>query len=477
MSMDTYNPLSRRQLLQSSCLSFGWLAASEVMRESAFAYPGGLDLKPRQGDHEGPVKSVILLTQVGGPSQMDLFDPKPELERLHGKTISDTTFETLQPGSESQTLMKSPFTIKQHGDCGMYFSELMPEMASIADQWCMVNSMYGAHNNHPQAQRFFHSGKTQALWPTMGSWICYALGSENQNMPGFVVLRDPKGYTDGGANHWTSGWLPATFAGTEIRSEGDAVLNLNSSRDESKQFRERKAKLIETLNRKRQQLFPGEDRLETRIQNYELAARMQLNANRILDLSGETETTLANYGVNEEHTSDFGKRCLMARRMVEAGVRFVEVMVTVGVSTSPYDNHGNLKGGLEAICPRVDKPTAALIRDLKQRGLLESTLVIWSGEFGRLPISQNGNGRDHNRNAFTLLAAGGGFKAGYSHGATDEIGYKAVEERISVHDFHATLLHQMGVDHEFLSYPHNGRDERLTDPEVTGARIAEDLLA
>lgn len=463
--------LSRRQVLQSTCLSFGWLAARQVLD----AAPGGTTLAARDGHFPGKITSVIMLTQVGGPSQMDLFDPKPALERLHGKTAGGH-FETLQRGSEKQILMKTPFQFARHGDCGMQFSELLPELASRADDLCMVRSMHGAHNNHPQAQRFLHSGKTQALWPSLGAWIGYGLGSENQNMPGFVALRDPKGYTDGGSNHWTSGWLPATFGGTELRSEGDAVLNLRPTRQVSDLTRKTKARLLELLNRERQRRYPDDSRLESRIQNYELAARMQLSASQVLDLSGETNQTLAMYGVDQEATSDFGRRCLMARRMVEAGVRFIEVMVTVGAGTSPFDNHGNLKGGLEAICPRIDKPSAGLIQDLKQRGLLDTTLVLWTGEFGRLPISQQGDGRDHNRNAFTLLAAGGGFKPGYTHGATDELGYKSVEDRVSVHDLHATILHQLGVDHRLLSHPHNGRDERLTDPEVTGARVVKEIL-
>ena len=467
--------ISRRALFQSSGLGLGWLAGRCLVDTPLAAAEGGSDLRARGGDFPAQIRSVVMLTQVGGPSQMDLFDPKPTLARLDGKTHSGD-FETLQPGSEAKTLMASPFRFSRYGEAGMAFSNVLPHLAGVADELCMIRSMVGGHNNHPQAQRFLHSGKTQALWPTVGSWICYALGSENQNMPGFVALRDPAGYPDGGANHWTSGWLPATFGGTEIRAEGDPVLNLNPSRSVSESVRRRKATLLATLNRRRQRRYPDDSRLESRILNYELAARMQLNATQILDLSRETPQTLALYGLDRDLTSDFGRRCLMARRMVEAGVRFVEGMVTVGAGGSPFDSHSKLKSGLEAICPRVDQPSAALIRDLKQRGLLDSTLVVWTGEFGRLPISQNGNGRDHNRHAFTLLAAGGGFKPGYIHGATDEIGYRSVEHPVSVHDFHATILHQMGVDHEALSHPHNGREERLTDPEVTGARVVRDLL-
>ena len=472
------DPVSRRDALKATGMSIGWLAAQQLLcqESTASAAVGGLDLRHRQGHQPGRIKSVIMLTQVGGPSQMDLFDPKPELTRLNGKTHPDT-FETLQPGSESKLLLGTPFPFKKHGDCGMDFSNQVPHLAALADDLCMVRSMYSANNNHPQAQRFLHSGKTQANWPTFGSWICYGLGTENQNMPAFVVLRDPNGYTDGGSNHWTSGWLPAIFGGTEIRSEGDAVLNLHPTRKVNASVRQQKMELLAALNRRRQQRYPSDTRLESRIQNYELAARMQINAERLLDLSGETQDTLSAYGADNKLTHDFGTRCIMARRMVESGVRFVEVMVPIAVHTSPFDNHRAVKKGLEAICPRIDQPSAALITDLKQRGLLDSTLVIWSGEFGRLPISQNGDGRDHNRNAFTLLLAGGGFKAGFTYGETDDIGYHATVNRVSVHDLHATILHQLGIDHHQLGFAHEGREERLTDPEVTGARVVKDLLA
>ena len=474
-------PVSRREVLQATGMSIGWLAAQKMLWEDVCATdrlhgPGGHDLRQRIGQLPAKIKSVIMLTQVGGPSQMDLFDPKPKLSRLDGKTHS-SEFETLQPGSESRKLMGTPFQFKKHGDCGMDFSNLLPHMANIADDLCMVRSMYSANNNHPQAQRFLHSGKTQANWPTLGSWIGYALGTENQSMPSFVVLRDPKGYTDGGSNHWTSGWLPAVFGGTELRAEGDAVLNLHPTREWKPTIRQHKLELLAALNRRRQLRYPNDSRLESRIQNYELAARMQMNAEQLLDLSAETNHTLSAYGIDNETTKNFGTRCLMARRMVESGVRFVEVMVTVSNGSSPFDNHRALKKRLEGICPRIDQPSAALITDLKQRGLLDSTLVIWSGEFGRLPISQNGNGRDHNRNAFTLLLAGGNFKTGYIHGETDDIGYHSIVDRVSVHDLHATILHQLGVDHHLLGYPHEGREERLTDPEVTGARVVNEILA
>jgi hypothetical protein len=296
-------------------------------------------------------------------------------------------------------------------------------------------------------------------------------------MPAFVVLRDPKGYTDGGTNHWNNGWLPAIYRGTEIRSKGDAVLNLKPSRPISSTIRRRNLDLLDALNDRRRQLYPDDTRLESRIRNYELAARMQSSAERLLDLDGETRATQDLYGLHNPITADFGRRCLMARRMVEHGVRFVEVMVPIASGSSPFDSHSNLEPGLKAVCPRVDQPSAALITDLKQRGLLDSTIVVWSGEFGRLPISQNKTGRDHNRHAFGMILSGGGFRGGHVHGGTDEIGYRSVVDPVSVHDYHATILHQLGIDHHQLQFPHNGRDERLTDPEVTGARVVGELLS
>lgn len=472
---------SRRRLLESTSLGFGWLALQGLLAEEPATARAdnparAIDTQRRVGQHDAPARSVILLNMVGGPSQMDLFDPKPVLSKFHGRTASET-FETLQTGSENRMLVGTPFTFRRHGACGMEISSMLPHLAGLADEICLVRSMFSANNNHPQAQRFLQSGKVVPNWPTLGAWVSYGLGTENQSMPAFVVLRDPKGYTDGGTNHWSNGWLPAIYRGTEIRSEGDAVLNLKPSRPVAPDVRRRNLDLLDALNNRRRRLYPDDSRLESRIRNYELAARMQVSAEQLLDLDGETKTTRDLYGLDNETTADFGRRCLMARRMVEHGVRFVEVMVTVANGSSPFDSHSNLEPGLKKICPRVDQPSAALIRDLKQRGLLDSTIVIWTGEFGRLPISQNGTGRDHNRNAFSTVICGGGFRRGHVHGATDEIGYRSVGDPVSVHDFHATLLHQLGIDHHRLSFPHNGRDERLTDPEVNGSKVVREMLA
>ena len=290
------------------------------------------------------------------------------------------------------------------------------------------------------------------------------------------MLRDPQGYANGGTTLWDNGWLPALFRGTEIQSRGAAVLNLRPSKEAPPGVQRNNLELLAQLNERRRRLYPLESDLTARIRNYELAARMQQSAEQVLDISGETKAMRKLYGLDNPITENYGTRCLMARRMVESGVRFVQVLVPIKAGGMPWDQHNNLKGGLEAICPMVDKPTAGLILDLKQRGLLDDTIVLWTGEFGRLPISQHGNGRDHNRHAFSLLLAGGGFKQGHVHGATDDFGYRSVQSRVSCPDLHATLLHQLGLDHTQLYFRHAGRNERLTDPEVTGAHVLGELL-
>ncbi|MCH2201028.1 MAG: DUF1501 domain-containing protein, partial [Fuerstiella sp.] len=344
------------------------------------------------------------------------------------------------------------------------------------DDICMVRSMHTENNNHPQGLRMVHTGKIFAGRPTLGSWICYGLGTGNQNLPAYAVLRSPTGYSNGGTALWDSGWLPAAFRGTEIQTEGPPFINLHPARQRPDGAQRNTLDLLSKLNRERQQLYPNDTRLSARIANYELAARMQVEAEDLLDLSSETQETQRLYGMDNETTRDYGTRCLMARRLVEAGVRFVQILTPNTNGFMPWDQHRNLLGGIDAIAAQVDRPSAALISDLRSRGLLDETIVMWSGEFGRLPISQNKTGRDHNRHAFSLLLAGGGFRSGCVHGATDELGYRAVEQRVSCPDLHATLLHQLGLDHDALTYLHNGREETLTDSVVSEARVVTELL-
>jgi len=476
---------TRRSFLSESSFGFGTLALTALLERDGLlassvsnsSGPGGSDLRARLGHFPARARSMIILNQVGGPSQMDLFDPKPELSKRDGE-VYHTKFESLQPGSESNKLMGSAFKFRAHGQCGMEMSELVPHLSAVADDLCLVRSMFSENNNHPQAMHFLNTGQILAGRPTYGAWISYALGSENQNLPAFVVLRDPRGYTDGGTTHWTSGWLPAQFAGTEFQSEGSAVLNLHPAVPVSQAVRRNSLRSIAALNRERQRRYPDESDLEARILNYELAARMQIGAEAELDVSGETAFTQQLYGLQDPKTENFGRRCLMARRLVEAGVRVVQVMVPCAHGkNSPWDHHDKLNQDINDICPQVDQPSAALIRDLKYRGLLDSTIVLWTGEFGRLPISQKGDGRDHNRHGFSLILAGGGFKSGHVHGATDEFGYRAVQDRVSCHDLHATILHLFGLDHARISYLHHGRAETLTDPDVTEAAVVDQLLA
>jgi len=477
---------SRRAFLNEAGLGIGSLALACVEAAACRAAPEeaaamiqgnqqspAATLRARPPHFAGPARSVIMLLQNGGPSQMDLFDFKPELQKRDGQKHSER-IESFQPGSDPNVLMASPFKFSSHGQCGMQFSELLPRLARRADELCLVRSMYSDNNNHPQALRCINTGKVFPGRPTLGAWVSYALGTENQNLPAYVVLRDPDGYNSGGTMAWDNGWLPALYRGTEFQSKGSAVLNLHPARDVPGQARRNDLELLARLNEEHRARYPQETELEARIRNYELAARMQLAAGHVLDLAQETQATRQLYGADEAPTADYGKRCLMARRLVESGVRFVLVTAPAGM---PWDNHSNLKRDIEQISAKVDRPSAALIEDLSARGLLDSTIVLWAGEFGRLPISQHGNGRDHNRHAFSLLLAGGGFKKGLVYGSTDDLGYRAVENRVSCPDLLATLLHQLGLDHEQIGFPHNGRVETLTDPEVTGAHPVEALIA
>ena len=468
---------SRREMLERTGLGLGSLALLHLLQSTELkAGPSTkrlpVDLRTKRPHFQPRAKAVIMMMQNGGPSQMDLFDPKPQLRAYDGKSHS-IKVEMFGPGSEQNILMGSPFQFKPYGSCGMEMSEVIPHIGSVADRWCLVRSMHTGHNNHTEGLIMFMTGKLFQGRPTFGSWISYGLGTENQNLPAYVVLRDPKGYNTSGKLTWSSGWLPSLYRGTEFSSQGTPVLNLSPAEQQPKGVQRENLNFLASLNRVHQRKFPLDSDLETRIQNYELAARMQVVASDLLDISNESAHTRKLYGLDNETTQPYGLRCLLARKLVEAGVRFVQIHPK---PFQPWDTHTNTKGNLKHICGTTDLPTAGLIKDLQQRGLLDETIVIWSGEFGRLPVSQDGTGRDHNRNAFSLLLAGGGFKAGHIHGETDEVGYKSTVDRVSVADLHATILHQMGLDHELLTYPHSGRDETLTDASLTHARVVHELL-
>lgn len=465
---------SRRDLLRASGLGFGALALDFLLAREAGAAAAS-PFTPRAPGFAPPARAVILLMQSGGPSQMDLFDPKPELGRFDGKVHSERV-EMFQKGSEANRLLGSPWRFAPRGQCGMAMSDAIPHLAGVADDVTLVRSMHTGHNNHTEALVMLNTGKIFTGRPALGSWVSYALGTENQNLPAYVVLRDPAGYNTSGTLLWQNAWLPAVHRGTEVSTRGAPVLHLHPTKPVADESRRAQLDLLARLNREHQQAYPGEPDLEARIRNYELAARMQLAAAGTLDWERESPAMKRLYGLDDQATRGYGLRCLMARRLVESGVRFVQVFPPVKPQFQPWDTHRNVDTELAEIAAYTDLPSAALIRDLKARGLLDSTIVVWAGEFGRLPVSQNGMGRDHNRNAFSLLLAGGGFKRGHTHGATDDFGYRAVQDRVSVPDLHATLLHQLGLDHRQVSFPLHGRAETLTDAEVTGARVVQEVL-
>jgi hypothetical protein len=368
------------------------------------------------------------------------------------------------------TLLKSPYKFVKHGDCGLEMSDTLPHVGKHADELAVIRSMYTEHRNHEQALWMMHTGLIVSGRPAIGSWVAYGLGTENQDLPAYVVLPDPKGLPVDGIRNWSNGWMPPLFQGTAFRSEGSPVLNLKPTTPRPKDAETGRLDLLGELNQEHKSRHPGELDLDARIGSYELAARMQLSATDALDVAKESDAMRKLYGLDNPTTRSYGSRCLMARRLVERGVRFVQIFM----SGQPWDTHNNNAAGTRNCCEQTDLPVAGLLTDLKQRGLLERTLVFWGGEFGRTPGAQNKDGRDHHPYAFSVWLAGGGIKGGQSYGATDDFGYRAVTDRTSVADLHATMLHLLGLDHRRLLFPHHGRDERLTD--VYEAKVLEALV-
>ncbi|HEX8199396.1 MAG TPA: DUF1501 domain-containing protein, partial [Isosphaeraceae bacterium] len=410
----------------------------------------------------------------GGPSQVDLLDPKPELTKHHGTDYGgDVVYSFVNRANKK--LFGTPWKFAEHGACGTAVSELLPETAGIVDDICVVRSMHTGHNGHEVSIRYFHGGIAGiAGRPTLGSWVVYALGSESQELPAYMVLSDPSGPPVDGPHNWSSGFLPPLYQGTVLRPQEPRILNLDPPPQVRGAVQGQNLALLDRLNRRHLELHPGEADLEARIRSYELAAAMQTAAKEALDVAREPEHIRRLYGLDQDATREYGTRCLIARRLVERGVRFVQLFL----GGQPWDNHNAIRTTLPEICRRTDRPAAALVQDLKQRGLLETTLVHWGGEIGRLPVSEGtldaSAGRDHNGQGFSLWLAGGGVRGGQTYGATDEVGHRAVAGVVTPNDFQATVLHLLGLDHEHLVYHAGGREQRLTDGRP--ARVVRELL-
>ena len=434
------------------------------------------DLIPRAPHFAPKAKAMISLFQHGGPSHMDLTDPKPELTRLHGTDYQgEIGFSFVNQASKK--LLGSPFAFAQRGKSGTELSELLPHTAGVIDDICLIRSMHTGNNGHEVSIRYFHGGIPGVLGrPTLGAWLTYALGSESQELPAYMVLSDPGGHPVDGVTNWSNGFMPALFQGTVLRPKDPRIFNLQPPAHLAGQMQSQNLDLLQQINRQHSYLHPNEPELYARMATYELAAKMQLAATDALDISKETQATLNLYGIDDPETKEYGTRCLLARRLVERGVRFVQLFH----SGQPWDNHDSIAKNLPTICRKTDKPVAGLVADLKQRGLLDSTLVHWGGEIGRLPVTQEHGspdraGRDHNGQGFSIWLAGGGVRGGMAYGKTDEFGHKAIENVVTPNDFQATVMHLFGLDHEKLYYPYNNSKQIITSSRP--AKVVKDILA
>jgi Protein of unknown function (DUF1501) len=469
---------SRRAALQTLGCGFGYLAlAGLAARETARASAPANPLAPKPPQFPARAKRIIFLFMQGGVSQVDSFDYKPKLIELDGKMLDFDDLRSLARDGKSpqQRVMKPLWNFSQHGESGLWASDLFPEMAKHMDDLCLIRSMHTEGIAHGPATLFLHTGTTTFVRPSMGAWVNYGLGSENENLPGFVTISPSLG--NGGPRNYGNAFLPAIYQGTPIGRAGvlakDATIrNLQPARSMDEAARQ--FDLLRDLNAEQLRQKPGDSELEAVINSYELAWRMQDSAPTVLDVNGESPETLAMYGIGEQKTDNFGRQCLLARRLCESGVRFVQVNYGDNTNNPAWDQHSNMKKHGDH-AKAVDKPVAALLTDLKQRGLLEDTIVWWGAEFGRTPYAEkNGTGRDHNPAGFSVWLAGGGFKRGVTYGETDEFGHHAVVDKVHMHDLHATLLYALGLDHEKLTYRYAGRPFRLTD--VYG-RVVNDLFA
>jgi Protein of unknown function (DUF1501) len=465
-------PLNRRQALGRFANGFGMVALAGLLADQAKAAPADNPLAVRPPQFPAKAKRVIFLFMSGGPSHVDTFDPKPRLATDNGKPLPFEMPKLVR--TKTGNLLASPWKFKKYGECGTEVSELFPKVAACVDDLCVIRSMVADNINHNGACLQMNTGEQAFSRPSLGSWLLYGLGSENQSLPGYVVISPAQPAQ--GAPLWGSSFLPAAYQGTLVADLKSPVANLQNPQFGAEQQRGQLDALKE-LNELHRQQREEDSRLGARIESFELAFRMQVEAPEAFAVEKETEATQKLYGLDDKVTETFGRQCLMARRLVERGVRFVQVYHTVTSKRSScqlWDQHGGLKTELPANCLATDQPIAGLLTDLKARGLLKDTLVLWGGEFGRTPTAENADGREHHPFGFSMWLAGGGIKGGLAYGATDEFGWHAVEKRVHVHDLHATLLHLLGIDHTKLTYRYSGRDYRLTD--VYG-NVVEDILA
>jgi len=462
-------------MMRRSACGFGSIALAGLATQNALA-DDKLTLRERPPMFAPRAKRVIFIFMQGGPSQVDSFDYKPELIKRAGQEIDFTGVRFGTFGKASKRKLLQPlWDFKKHGQCGQHVSSLFPHMARHVDKMCVIHSMHTEGVAHGPSTLFLHTGATNLVRPSIGSWITYGLGTANQNVPGFVTINPSA--SKGGPRNYSNAFLPTMFQGTAIGRAGQKVINAKinniANQNVSESIQKKQFEFLQSLNRQQLKRSPEDERLEATIESYELAYRMQMNAPEIMDLSDETAETLALYGIDEKKTEDFGRQCLLARRMAESDVRYIQVNYSDESPNPRWDQHSNMPKHAEH-AEAVDKPVAGLLEDLNRRGLLEDTLVWWGGEFGRTPFAQGKDGRDHNPRGFTVWLAGGGVKKGHAHGVTDEIGHYAVENKVHMHDLHATVLHLLGLDHEKLTYQYAGRNFRLTD--VAG-NVVHEILA
>jgi len=472
-------PTTRRDFLRHAGSGFGMIALASILAEQGLLADSAVEsrttdpLAPRSPQFQPRAQRVLFLFMSGGPSHLELFDPKPDLQRLQGQPLPPSFGPVVtRRAVDRNRLLGTRRTFRKCGESGIEVSDFLPHLSGYVDDLCVLRGCYGDSVTHPESVYLMNTGTILMGRPSLGAWVAYGLGTENRNMPAFVVLPDPRGWVKGGAPAWGNGFLPAAYQGTLLRGGQAPILHLPNPAGIGTGQQRRTLDLINRLNREhlpsRQE--SDTDELTARIASYELAFRMQMHAPEVVTIASETAATRRLYGLDQRETAEFGMRCLLARRLLERGVRFVQIYCG---DTNGWDAHSDVEGNHHRLCAESDLPIAGLLRDLKARGLLESTLVVWGGEFGRTPMTEGTSGRDHNPHGFSMWLAGGGVKGGQVIGATDSVGLRAAIDRTHVHDIHATILHLLGLSHRRLTFRHNGRNERLTD---NGGEIIDKAL-